>query len=151
LGFLGKDALLQKTALRRATVKVGPDGDEVVMRELSVTDRMRAGKMVGEVKEGDTEGQTRALLAQVALALCNEDESPMCANDDEVSLLASALMDRSSRLVQDMITECLALNGFGKEALKDAVGNSAEIPSSGSSSSSLAISDTQVPTPSLAA
>lgn len=147
MGFLGKDDLLKKASLKRATVKVG-DGDEVVMRELSVADRLTAGKFFGEVKEGDTVGQTKAMLAQVAMSLCNEDGTQMCAGEEEVAIVAQALMDRSSRLVQDLINECLTLNGFGKEAIKEALGNSGEITTGNSSSGSPVISDTPAPAPS---
>ena len=125
--FLGRNALHSPT-LKQETVTIASLGGEVILSELSVADRLRASKVFAAVAEGDTDGTYRALLAQVAMSLRNEDGSPMCGPDDIAGMVES-LMQHPGKVVDELTSECMRIQGIGKEDLKETVGNSDEIPS----------------------
>lgn len=135
MALLGKDALLRKRGLKREEIHIGPLDGSVRMRELSVSERLDASKRFGSLDEADAGSQMRAILGLVARSLCNDDDSPMFPTDAEQDEMVTAFLDMSSASVQELMDECLRLNGLGKytkEALKEAVGNSSEIPTASS-------------------
>ena len=125
---LGKDALLRAQTLKRETVQIGPLGGEVVLRELTLAERLRCNKRFIGIKDNDAEAAYRAALAQALTALCNEDGSPMFA-EDEIDGAVEQMLGLSSAAIEQLILESSRLQGVSKESLKDAVGNSAGTPS----------------------
>jgi hypothetical protein len=69
-------------------------------------------------------------MGLVAVALCNEDNSPMFPDAAEHDAVVEELLAKKSNpAVQAMIEGCLAIQGMKKDAMKDAVGNSDGNPS----------------------
>lgn len=133
---LDKAALLGKDALKRHTVQIGPLGGEVVLRELSVSERLAAAKRFGALDDGDAEAQIRAVLGLVACSLCNDDDSQMFETDAEQEEMVAAFMGKSSAAVEELMNECMRINGlgdYGKEQTKETLGNSEGSPSASSS------------------
>lgn len=140
MAAVGRDALLKGTQ-KRERKQVGALGAEVAFRRLSVAQRLACSSRFAGVKEGDVEGSYRAALAQVVLSLCNDDDTPMF-DDGEIDARVEDLMQQDSVVVEGLIEACLEVQGTGKQRVKEAVGNSDEIPSGSSSSGSAGISDT---------
>ena len=144
MAFLGKEALLKPSDLKRETVQVGPLGGEVILRELSVVERFRVLKRFDITDEEDPAQAMRAVLAMVVVSLCNDDGSPMFS-DDEVEEGVNGLEQHSSAAVEELMTACQRLQGLDKDATERAVGNSDASPSDSSSSGSPEISDSPPP------
>jgi len=135
MAFIDKAALLRPPTLKRETVQVGPLGGEVVMRELTVGERLAARKRLDGADMEDPEESTRAVLALVVSCLCNEDGTPMFP-DEEWSEAVEGLMQQSNPAVEQLMAECLRIQGMGADSVKDAVKNSEASPSDSLSSGS---------------
>ncbi len=140
MAVLDYAALTKTPPLRRRTFKVGPDGDEVVMRELSVSEQLNAEKIFGTGGD-DAESRVRSTVGKVAVSLCNEDGTPMCSGD-QAPALVDALMSGPGNILRDLMLACVEMNKPVDTGT--ALGNSGEITSGDSSSSSPVISDAQV-------
>ena len=145
MGVLSREKLLAGAERVRRPVK---SGDEIVFRRATWGERLELSKMVAAKVNGnggDPETDMRAALALAAVCLCNEDGSPMWptvaqAVDDGAPAL---LMSNEESFVLELLEITLEVNELGKyqkAAIKEAVGNSEEIPTSSSSTDSPGIS-----------
>lgn len=141
MAFIGKGALLKPSDLKRETVTIGPLGGEVVMRELTVAERLAAKKRLTAADLEDGEQSTRAVLGLVVFCLCNEDGTAMFP-ESEWKEAVDGLLQQSNPAVEELMSECLRIQGMGRDAVKVAVGNSEASPSGSSSSGSPETSDT---------
>lgn len=133
--FLDRTALLTQDGLRRETVAlVSLGGAEVRMRQLSAGEYLDCSKDFADADKADADGaaQMRVSLGMVARSLCNEDDTDMFPNHAEHADVIDGLLRKASAVVQELIRECLRIQGLGKDALKVAVGNSGEIPNASS-------------------
>jgi len=136
--MLTREQFLKNTDLRRETVDIEGLG-AVRMRELSVGERIATAK-----KYADGGDEDRQALAWIALSLCEPDDSPMFG-EHEIEQAVDALGSKAIRTIEALQTAWLKLNGLTADGIKEAVGNSTEIPSDDGSSASPEISDTQQP------
>lgn len=146
MAFVDKRALLKPKALKREKVTVGDGDDFVLMRELTVAERLYARKRFVGVDQNDEEEATVAVLALVVSSLCNDDEEQtVMFQEFEWDEAVQALLQLSNAEVENLMAECLRIQGMGEGAQKDAVKNSEASPSDSSSSGSPKTSDTPVP------
>lgn len=146
MAFIDKRALLKPKALKRHEVAVG-DGDHVLMRELTVAERLYARKRFQSIDQTDEEQSTRGVLALVVSSLCNEDEGQtVMFPETEWDEAVDALVQLSNAEVENLMSECLRIQGMTPTAQQEAVKNSEASPSDSSSSGSPKTSDTSTPT-----
>lgn len=138
--MLNREQFLKDTDLQREAVAVEGLG-EVLMRELSVGERLDLDRLF---PEDMADRDTAVSLGYVALSLCEPDGSQMFARD-EILPAVELLKTKAQRTIEQLQKAFLRMNGLTEEAIKEAVGNSTEIPSGGGSSASPEISDTQLP------
>lgn len=146
MSLLTKDQFLQAPEPKREEVEVYGLG-RTLMREMMVNERQgwqrrhRARKGKGGE---DVDADLDLSLAMIAASLCVDGGGPMFA-ENEIAGAVEALKAKSQRTVEELQKHFLKINGMDPEALKEEVGNSGEIPSDGSSTSSPGISDTRPP------
>lgn len=146
MAFVDKRALLKPKALKREKVTVGDGDDFVLMRELTVAERLYARKTFVGVDQNDEEEATVAVLALVVSSLCNDDEEQtIMFPEAEWDEAVQALLQLSNAEVENLMAECLRIQGMGENAQKEAVKNSEASPSDSSCSGSPKTSDTPVP------
>ncbi len=146
MAFVDKRALLKPKALKREKVTVGDDDDFVLMREITVAERLYARKRFEGVDENDEEEATVAVLALIVSSLCNDDEEQtIMFPEAEWDEAVQALLQLSNAEVENLMAECLRIQGMGENAQNEAVKNSEASPSDSSSSGSPKTSDTPVP------
>ena len=111
-----------------------------------MAERLYARKMFEAVDQNDEEAATVAVLALVVSSLCNDDEEQTVMFPEvEWDEAVQALLQLSNAEVENLMAECLRIQGMGENAQKDAVKNSEASPSDSSSSGSPETSDTPVP------
>lgn len=151
MALIDKSALLAKPTLRQESVHIDALGGEVLMGVLSTAQRLAASKRFASLADNDSEGGYKALLAQVAMSLRNEDGTPMCADDAAVDELVAALLEHPGSVADELTNEFVRIQGNAKDKLKAIVGNSDEIPSASTPSGSAGISESPAPAISQAA
>lgn len=139
--MLSREEFLKDTDLKRVEVEV--DGGTVVMREMSVGERVSARRRHASLVEGlpSDEAEFTLSLALIAESICDSDGSPMF--DAGTIPAAAEAIGRKSQATFEALQEAFArLNGVDDAEIEAAVGNSTEIPSASSSTGSPVISDT---------
>jgi len=139
--MLSREEFLQDTDHRRETAHIDGLGT-VLMRELSVGERLDLRKRCATMDVDEDERELVTSLAYVAVSLCTDGGAPMFGLDGLGDGI-EALRGKSERTVMALQEVFLRVCGMDTEAVERAVGNSMEIPSDSSCSDSLGISDTQ--------
>lgn len=121
------------------------DGDVAFLKRLSAGERLRVGEYAKSLPDAENNetSATRVVLLVTALTLCEEDGSRMWAADSDEEAI-DGILHHDQEVVEELIEHALEVNRMGKHAtagLKEAVGNSDEIPTDSSSTSSPGISE----------
>lgn len=128
---LSRDALLKGQTLKRETVTVGIG--EVVMRQLSVAERLRCNRRFLGIEKDDVDGAYRAAIAQVVTALCNDDGTPMFSADEIDGTVGELMESLPNAAAEELIAECSRIQGVKLDDVREAAGNSDATPSAASS------------------
>ena len=123
MAILDKTALLTPTDLKCETVEVG--SGEVLMQEFSWAERIRARDELRAMDTDDDERAARALLRVLVVpSLRNEDRSVMFPPEEWDEAVVGLMDALPPANVGQLIDGGLRVQGMGKDALKEAVGNS---------------------------
>lgn len=141
MAFIDKAALLSPPPLKRHRVTIESMGGEIVLRELTVGERLERKKLF-KPEESDERALFLSVLCMVTSSLCNEDDSEMF-EQSEWQQAAEAIMARSNAEAQELVEAWQKIQGLEDE--EEAVKNSDASPSDSSSSGSPETSDSPQP------